>query len=122
MGGESAVQGEAEGRSGVRFWKDTINAPCSRKRESLIVHLACCYGFIQLLVDKVYRHELRQVKNFSLIQEVVFEHLCVSGTVFHAGQTVEAGRARIREPDGILKIISSTLYFIVLETEARRGQ
>lgn len=43
MGRGGAVQGEAEGRGGVKFWKDTINAPCSRKKENLIVHLAYCY-------------------------------------------------------------------------------
>lgn len=61
-------------------------------------------------MNKVYGHELHQLKNFSLIQEVFSEHLFLSGIVFHAGQTVEAGRARILELEGTLKIISSKLY------------
>lgn len=73
-------------------------------------------------MDKVYGHEFYQLKNFSLIQEVCFENLYIPGTVFHAGWRVEAGRVRTLELEGTLKIISSVLCFIVIETEAQREQ
>ena len=43
VGGRGAVQRETEGRGDGKIWNDTINAPCSRRRETLIVQMACCY-------------------------------------------------------------------------------
>lgn len=39
-------------------------------------------------MGKVYDHELHRLQNYSLIQEVFFEHLDMPGTVFDAGQRV----------------------------------
>lgn len=43
VGGRGAVQRETEGRGDGKFWNDTINVPCSRRRETLIVQTACRY-------------------------------------------------------------------------------